>query len=391
MLYKAIYLLTGFFIFHSSLAYAQDSSTLITNENTSFTFTSDVYANVSGGLETGVRYLDNIDVEVAFDALGFSFFIYGLGNQGKSISEIVGDSQTLSNIDTENSWRFFELWIERSMPTINSSILLGLYDLNSEFDAINTGGLFINSSHGIGPDFSSSGITGPSIFPLSSLAARVKINPIKGVSLKIAVLDAVPSDPFNTRGTSVFLRKNEGALLISELSFSKFGEQSESLLSRGINEETPFRLVLGAWKYTEERLGWLGEMESDHGVYAIGEVSLQNGLSFYTRLGAVNRDINRYNYYVGAGLSIQNLIETRPDDILGLAFALPINSDDFVLSEDRNGNDFTNNETNIELTYLMVISDQLSFQFDTQYIQHPNQAPNIDDAFVFGIRSVIAF
>lgn len=385
------FLFLSILLFTSYLANAQERKPFFRNVESGFTFTSDIFANVHGGLETGVRYMDNIDVEVGFEAKGFSFYVYGLGNQGKSISEMVGDVQVASNIDTENSWRLYEAWTHKILPSINSSILVGLYDLNSEFDVVNTGGLFLNSSHGIGPDFSSSGTTGPSIFPLTSLSARLKINPIKGVSLKFAVLDGVPSNPNNTSGTSVLLRESEGALLISEISFTKFGNQSEKLLDRGVNENTPFRLVFGGWKYTQERVGWLGELESDHGIYAIGELSFANGFSFYGRTGATNRDINRYNYYLGAGLNYSGLIKNRPNDILGLAISLPINSDDFIFVEGRNGNDFSENETNIELTYLWVVSDYVSFQFDTQYIQNPNQAPGIEDAFIVGLRSVLGF
>ncbi len=370
---------------------AQEKNPFFQNVETGFTYSGDIFANVNGGLETGLRYMDNIDVEVGFEAKGLSFYIYGLGNQGKSISEIVGDIQVISNIDTDNSWRIYEAWFLKKLPKINSSLLMGLYDLNSEFDVINGGGLFLNSSHGIGPDFSSSGITGPSIFPLTSLSARLKINPIQGVSIKFAVLDAVPSNPDNTLGTSIYLRDSEGALFISEISMTKFGSNSESYLNRGINEETPFRLVFGGWKYTQERSGWLGEIESDHGVYAIGELSFENGLSLFGRTGAANRDINRFNYYLGAGLTYSGFIKNRERDMLGLSISLPINSDDFVLVEERNGNNFAENETNVELTYLWVVSDQVSFQFDTQYIQHPNQAPNINDAFVIGLRSVFGF
>ncbi|GAB5407692.1 MAG: carbohydrate porin [Balneolaceae bacterium] len=375
-----------------SLVLAQDSSpSFFKNLESEFTFTSDIFANVYGGLETGIIYMDNIDVELDFNAKGFSFFFYGLGNQGNSLSDMIGDVQVASNIDTENSWRMYEAWAQKTLPSINSSLLVGLYDLNSEYDVVHTGGLFLNSSHGIGPDLSSSGINGPSIFPLTSLSARLKINPIKGVSLKFAVLDGVPSDPDDTKGTSVYLRERDGALLISEISFTKFGDQSEALLERGVNEDTPFRIVFGGWKYTKEREGWLGEMESDHGVYVIGELSFANGFSFYGRTGATNRDINRYNYYLGAGFSYSSLFKNRPNDILGLAISLPINSDDFVFVEERNGNDFSQNETNIELTYLLKVSDHVSFQVDTQYIQNPNQAPGIEDAFIVGIRSVFGF
>ncbi len=69
--------------------YSQDRKALFQNVESSFTYTGDIFTNISGGLETGVRYMDNIDVEVGFDIKGLSFYFYGLWNQGKSISEIV--------------------------------------------------------------------------------------------------------------------------------------------------------------------------------------------------------------------------------------------------------------------------------------------------------------
>lgn len=394
MIYSLLkrFLLSFFILVAFSLTVtAQEKEPFFRNIESSFTYSSDLFTNLSGGLETGVRYMDNIDVDLRFDTKGFSFYLYGLGNQGKSITEIVGDVQTVSNIDTENSWRLYEAWIHRSIPKIRSSLLFGLYDLNSEFDVTNTGGLFLNSSHGIGPDFSSSGVTGPSIFPLTSLSARLKINPFRGISIKVAILDAVPSDPNNTSGTTIYLRESEGTLVATELEFSKFNSTPESFLERGVNENSPFRIILGGWKYTQERDGWFGTPESDHGVYSIVEFNFKKGLSIFGRAGLANRDINRFNGYLGWGVSYAGLFENRVDDQVGLAFSQTFNSDDFVRTQSQIGNDFSNNEMNIEFTYLLIISNKVSVQFDTQYIQHPNQAPGIDDAFVVGVRSVFGF
>ena len=371
--------------------YAQENTFFFNNLESSYTYSADIMANVNGGLETGIRYMDNIDVELGFEVKDFTFYFYGLGNQGKSISEIVGDIQAVSNIDTENSWRMYEAWIHKSMPKTRSSLLVGLYDLNSEFDVANTGGLFLNSSHGIGPDFSSGGITGPSIFPLTSLSARLKINPIHGVSFKIAVLDAVPSNPLNTLGTSVLITEQEGALFVSELSFSKYRDQKTELLKRGVNKDSPFRWVLGGWKYTKEREGWLGARESDHGMYSIVELIFPNGLAIFGRAGITNQDINRFNGYSGIGFTHHGLFKNRKKDQIGIALAKAYNSDDFVRTESLRGNDFSADELNIELTYLFVASENISFQLDTQYIQHPNQAPKIEDALVIGLRSVFGF
>lgn len=382
-----------------SAAFAQEiKAELINNLNASLTYTADIFANVSGGLDTGVRYFDNIDAEVGFNAPGFSFFLYGLGNQGGSISELAGDIQTISNIETENSWRIYEAWIDKQIPDIKTSLLLGLYDLNSEFDVVNTSQLFLNSSHGIGPDFSSSGITGPSIFPLTSLAARLKVIPLKGLTFKAAILDAVPSDPANTIGTKVKLRSSEGYLFASEISLTKMNGPNHYPLERGVNEDTPFRFVIGGWYYSEKRAGWSGNPESDHGVYAILEAKIyseksdvQQGLAAFFRTGFTNRDINRFNSYWGAGLSYTGLFTYRDSDQIGLAYSMPVNSDEFLKAAERNGEIYSDSEQIVELTYLYTLSEIVSFQFDTQYVLNPNLAPGINDALLIGLRTSFSF
>lgn len=78
------------------------------------TYTADIFSNTHGGNETGIRYMDNVDLEVSFDTdegLGWGsteFYIYGLANQGGSISQLAGDIQGVSNIESETSWRIYE-------------------------------------------------------------------------------------------------------------------------------------------------------------------------------------------------------------------------------------------------------------------------------------------
>ena len=96
------------------------------------------------------------------------------------------------------------------------SILAGLYDLNSEFDVIENAGLFLNSSHGIGADFAQSGENGPSIFPSTSLTARLKIQPFKHFYIQAAALDGIPGNPDVDHGTHVHLGDGDGTLLTLE-------------------------------------------------------------------------------------------------------------------------------------------------------------------------------
>lgn len=397
MIYRSIFILCFISLSSSNTFSQEQKSGFISDLEASFTYTGDIFANVSGGLGTGVRYFDNIDAEVGFSGAGFGFYFYGLGNQGRSISELAGDIQAISNIESDNSWRVYEAWFDKQLPGINTSILAGLYDLNSEFDVVGSSQLFLNSSHGIGPDFSSSGVTGPSIFPLTSLSARLKIIPIKGLTLKAAILDAVPSDPANTLGTKIRIRSSEGYLVVSEISLSKMASSS-SFLGRGINETSPYRFVIGGWRYSEKRIGWAGNMESDHGIYAILEATIfsekkdpNQGLSAFLRTGFTNRDINRYNSYWGTGLNYTGLFAKRDSDQIGLAFSMPVNSDEFLKAAESGGDIYTDSEQIVELTYLFNISEIVSMQLDAQYVLNPNQAPDIDNALVIGLRTAFSF
>ena len=77
-------------------------------------------------------------------------------------------------IAADRGWTLFELNAEQSMLDHRVSLLVGLYDLNSEFDANGTAGFFINSSFGIGAELGASGLNGPSIFPVTSLGTRLR-------------------------------------------------------------------------------------------------------------------------------------------------------------------------------------------------------------------------
>ena len=185
-------------VFVATQVNAQERKAFIDSISTNLVYTADVLATTMGGVETGIRYMDNIDVQVLGSSRFFDFFVYGLGNQGGSISELVGDVQVLSNIEADNAWRVHEAWLNMHLKPLKGSLLIGLYDVNSEFDFINTAQLFLNSSHGIGPEFANSGINGPSIFPVTSLAVRFKTHIVPGISFRTAFIDAVPSEPYLT-------------------------------------------------------------------------------------------------------------------------------------------------------------------------------------------------
>ena len=53
----------------------------------------------------------------------------GLGNQGGDPSRHIGDAQIVSNIETFDTWRLYEAWVEQQLFEEKLSLLAGLYDL----------------------------------------------------------------------------------------------------------------------------------------------------------------------------------------------------------------------------------------------------------------------
>ena len=208
----------------------------------SVVYTADVWSNVRGGTRRGSRYLDNLDVTLSVDAeraFGWreaTLFAYGLYNNGTRFSEdLVGDTQGISNIETGvRAARLYEAWIEQRFVNDRASLKFGLYDLNSEFDVVESAALFLNPSHGIGPDFSQSGQNGPSIFPTTSLALRGDFKVTKNWLVRAAILDGVSGDPERPKRTAIKFGKGDGALAVAELNY--------------LDDST--KAAVGYWRYT---------------------------------------------------------------------------------------------------------------------------------------------
>lgn len=412
------FLITLCFIFlQPYISFAQPSADSKDPFLLNVAYKGEFWGNFAGGADTGIRYLDNLDVnlEINFGALplglkGTTVYVYGLGNQGGSISELVGDVQGLSNIETANSWRIFEVWAQKKFFLANSSILVGLYDMNSEFNVLNSSLVFINSSHGLDAALALSGVLGPSTFPYTSVGSRIKINPLGGWVLQAAVLDGIPSNPANPQGTKIFFREQDGLLFLAEMGLYSIGRQQlqlrnrttrlQHLLGRGAGGGR-YKFALGGWAYSKKREGWKsdGTGERDMGVYGLGEYQIYleprepyQGLTIFGRASITNEKANRLAGYIGGGLLYHGLFPERSQDEFGIAIAHAINSSIYrEQSPFLNGRPSQQAETGFELTYMAVLTSSVSVQGDVQYIINPNMNPNLDDALAAGLRLLLSF
>ncbi len=344
------------------------------------TYTFDAWRAARGGVRKGTRYLDNLDVvaEADMERLagwdGALIHVYGLYNNGKSLTNLIGDAQAASNIETgTKAVRLYEAWINQKIGT-NASVKVGLYDLNSEFDALDAGGLFMGSAHGIGTDISQSGLNGPSIFPSTSLAARIAIEPVAGWTIRAAILDGVPGDPARPRRTAIKLGHGDGALLIGEI---------EAPLPDG-------KLLFGHWQYTARFEDFSGGFASGNaGWYVRSEHRLtreaawpDQGLSGFFRLGTANARFNMFGSFASAGLNYTGLVTGRDKDQFGIAVAAAFTSSRYRLTVPSN-----KSEVAFELTYRANVTEWLSVQPNVQYVINPGANPLFSNAVAFGLRT----
>lgn len=350
-------------------------------------YMADVMSNLSGGIETGSRYMDNLDVTLELDAEramgwdGATLFLYGVYNNGKAFSgDLVGDAQALSSIETGiKAARLLEAWIDQRFWDDRASIRVGLYDLNSEFNVIETADLFLHAAQTNTFALAQSGRAGPSVFPVTSLAARAEFHLTDQVTLRTAVLDGVPGDPDHPKRTAIKLGNGDGALLVNELEYS-----AERL-----------RAAAGYWRYTSrfEDLESGSERRGNDGIYALVEGRVyedpddpRRGLALFAHGGWASAHLNDFKYSLAAGAVYTGVLPARPEDALGLAFAWAESGAPFKAAEAA-----MKREVAIELTYRARINDHVAIQPDLQYVINPGVAPGLRDAFVIGLRLDLAW
>lgn len=345
-------------------------------------YTGDLIGNASGGMRRGARYLDNLDIVFEADMehligwRGAQVHAYGLYNNGKSISDFAGDTQAVSNIETGvQAFRLYEAWIDQRLGD-RVSLKVGLYDLNSEFDALDAAGLFTSSPNGIGTDFAQSGKNGPSIFPVTALAARLQVEPGKGWAIRAAVLDGMPGDPDRPRRTAIKLGDGDGALLVGEV---------QAPLGNG-------KLLIGHWRYTAnfELNDGSGLANGNAGHYIRAEMPLvvRDGkrIDGFVRVGTASGRFNMFDAFAGGGLKFSGWIAGRDADEFGLAVASAFTSDSYRAAA---GSSFK--ELAVEATYRTPVTRWLSLQPNIHYIRRPSANPRIKDALLLGLRAAISF
>ncbi|QNA86287.1 carbohydrate porin [Sphingomonas sp. So64.6b] len=334
-------------------------------------YITDILTVADGGVRRGTAWLGRADLTVAIDGRaigldGIAVFADLLATQPTDFSgRIVGDGQTVSNVQADSAIRPFEAWIE-AQASEATAVKAGLIDLNTEFDIQSTGALFLHSSHGIGPDFSQSGANGPSIFPSSSTAIVVRHTRGK-VRLRAGLFDGIAGSVADPRRSAIRFPGSRGALLVAEIEH-RIGRSGE--------------VQLGAWRYTDrfDALDPTRPRVVSQGAYALIEGPLGRGIDGWVRVGVADDRTNPIGLYLGGGIA-----HGPPHSRIGVAVAharLGMPARRSLID----GHVADRAETALELTWARRVVEGVVVQPAVQYVINPGWNPATLNALVIGAR-----
>jgi porin len=384
----------------------------------SFVYDGNLLTNGAGGIKAGSIFQGSFYAQMQIDGAkffgvpGLTLFVSELVTHGPNPENgLVGDAQGVSNVTVRPGYRSYEGWVQYNFLNDHWSVLVGQYDLATEFYRSRTANLFFNYALGTGTAFGLSGVEGPSIYPYTALGGRIAYKPTQNIVFRTAILDGVPLYRPPNDAVSPF-RRDDGLLLVSEAAWLRIDRPIDPSLKPQFrigrfSGLPPYddKVAFGGWYYTAkfpslnevDQFGNPLQKRDSAGAYMMIDKVLyetkdhSQQVSAFLQLGVAEQEVNRFGSYYGSGIAAAGLIPGRPKDEVGIAVAIARNGFSYMQSQMQQGIPVNRAETVIEATYLAQVNAWLAIQPDFQYVIRPNTDPTLRNAMVFQLRAEVAF
>ena len=399
--------------------------------------TSEVLGNVSGGVHQGADYdgltqmILQLDTQKAFNWYGGTFNVSGLQIHGRNLSaDNLYTLQTASGIEADRATRLWELWYDQKFDREGRfDLKIGQQSLDQEFMVSQNALAFVNTMFGWPMVPSADMPGGGPAYPLSALGARTKVKLTDSWTLLAGVFNGTPLSNSGENSSGTTFPLNGGALVIAELQYA-YPSLGTMVYA---DKQAPLSRVykLGVWYDTEsfddQRFDNTGlslanpastgiprTHSGDFSIYAVADQMIwadadddDRNLNVFVRaMGTPLVDRNLIDFSLNAGLTFNEPIRHRDDDVFGIGMGYTHVSSR-AADLDRDTGVFTGayypvrgSETFVEVTYQYQLTPWCQLQPDFQYVfnpgggvPNPNSASNqrVQDEAVIGLRVNIAF
>lgn len=371
-----------------------------------FAYTGTLLTNAAGGISRGSLFQNAALIESTINLqrlIGWKsaqVFVSMLGTTGPSPDQFVGDLQGVLSTTAPPGLRLEEAWLEQDLLRNHLSLLAGRYDINTEFYRLQSSGIFLNSSFGIGPELSLSGVEGPSTYPFTALGGRVAYKPTRNTVLRVAILDGIPVDRPDG-GMHPFAR-GDGAFAISEFAILSRPDTGAVIHDRrfiiGRRHPRPYaaKIAIGAWGYSMKLPDLADTLPNglpvlhspSGGAYLIADGVVWHSpnrtreLAMFGQLGFGDPAVQRVERYTGAGVALTGPFSRRLSDQIGLAVASASIGEPYRHGQHAAGIPTSSPETAIELTYVANVASWIGLHADLQYIMQPGGVISLRNALV---------
>lgn len=383
-------------------------------------FKFDSFHNLNRGLSKGSHGMSNLDLKLRADLEKLwgwrdgSAYFHLLDNRGAGINtREIGSLMGVSNIEVPvGTSRLFHAWIQQNFMDDQWSLLAGLYPIDSEFSVLDSASVFMHPAYGVSADLALT--RGPSIFNNSAAGMRLKWQAVNRTRYAmLALLDGMPGDPGNPKGTHVKFGKRDGNFIIAEYGWMpiELGHVFEPSDPGNILQPPALKLhekyegvakyAVGAWHYSSKVDDQLAvdafgspKKRNSWGAYLLAERSLWNldgnparQVNGLVRYAFTDGNSTPIQAQLNLGIVVRGLFASRPDDTFGMAWTGARLADKYRRIQQRdNGLSMAHTEDAMELTYRISISPWLAVQPDMQWIHHSGGNAAARKARTAGIR-----
>lgn len=350
-----------------------------------------------------VHHLDlklTMDLEKAFGWRGGSAMLNVIRDGGNGLNaEHVGSLMGVTNIEVPfpTTTRLFHAWLQQSLFDDRLAILAGIYPIDSEFQVLDSAGVFIKPEYG--PTAELALTAGPSVFNNAAFGLRTTLHSAdRTLYAQWALMDGMPNDPDHPKRTSVRFDDGDGAFNIVEIGW----------LPEASTEDFKghAKFAFGLWGYTVKQDDQLDVANIDagniagpartrrsHGGYAMGERTLvhldsdgERFVSAFGRYSWTDGNSTPLKNTLSVGVHAKGLLRSRPDDILGLAWSRGGTSSKWRDAQTVQGVATEHAETAVELTYRYMVTPWFAIQPNLQYIENPGALDETSNARIIGAR-----
>lgn len=398
-----------------------------------FIHTTEALSNVTGGIRRGTVFDGKLETLIGVD-LGRLAGLDGLtlysnilqlhGDSGPG-RNLVGNLNTISNIEARPTTRLSELWLQQTFLGGMASLRAGQLVVDTEFLFSQYFSFFMTSDWPTNPAINIP--SGGAAYPLSTPGIRLKVDPTPQTTFLLSVLNGDPAgpganDPELRNRYGLNFRVNDPPYLIGEFQYRYNQAPKATGLAGGVR--------FGAWHHfgTFDDLrfdasgvslasplsnGIARRMRGNDGVYAVVDQQLyrppggdaNSGVLLFGRAAYSPPDRSLNDFYLDAGIIFAGMIPARPADAFGASF-LYSHMSDRARELDRDIRLFTglqvplrDYELSFEFTYGASIVPGWTIYPTAHFIFHPGgnvpdpRSPTepIKNAVVIGVRSVMQY